>query len=171
MNDSAPRLRIGRRAILTGGLGLAGALVAGKFVGSTPLVGEAVQRVVQARTDIPAPPRVHLAATDGWVSIADPARTPPIGGFWPDPVAPAGRDLYVFGFRDVSGMSDADVKAQRGKAQISAPILAFDEDTHNYVTLTNLGLLQRPDLTDGHTVHFHGFQNAIPLFDGVPDRH
>jgi len=27
----------------------------------------------------------------------------------------------------------------------------------------------RPDLTDGHTVHFHGFPNAVPAFDGVPE--
>jgi FtsP/CotA-like multicopper oxidase with cupredoxin domain len=27
----------------------------------------------------------------------------------------------------------------------------------------------RPDLTDGHTVHWHGFRNALPAFDGVPE--
>ena len=27
----------------------------------------------------------------------------------------------------------------------------------------------RPDLVDGHTIHWHGFVNAIPLFDGVPE--
>ena len=27
----------------------------------------------------------------------------------------------------------------------------------------------RPDLFDGHTLHWHGFVNAIPLFDGVPE--
>ena len=37
------------------------------------------------------------------------------------------------------------------------------------ITLSNLGLAQRPDLVDGHTIHWHGFQNAIPLFDGVPE--
>jgi len=30
---------------------------------------------------------LHLAATDGWVSIADPASTPPFAPFWPDPYA------------------------------------------------------------------------------------
>ena len=29
--------------------------------------------------------------------------------------------------------------------------------------------MQRPDLFDGHTLHWHGFVNAIPLFDGVPE--
>ena len=66
-------------------------------------------------------------------------------------------------------MSRAQVAAQRGKAQISAPMMAFDEEDDVTITLTNLGLLQRPDLFDGHTLHWHGFVNAIPLFDGVPE--
>ena len=27
----------------------------------------------------------------------------------------------------------------------------------------------RPDLFDPHTIHWHGFANQIPYFDGVPD--
>jgi FtsP/CotA-like multicopper oxidase with cupredoxin domain len=77
--------------------------------------------------------------------------------------------MYVFGFRDVTGLSPANVTAQRGKAQISAPLLGFDQETDIKITLTNLGLSVRPDLVDGHTVHWHGFRNAIPLFDGVPE--
>ena len=38
-----------------------------------------------------------------------------------------------------------------------------------YLTLTNVGMLIRPDLFDPHTVHFHGFPNASAVFDGVPD--
>ncbi len=34
--------------------------------------------------------------------------------------------------------------------------------------LTNLGLQQRPDLFDAHTLHWHGFKNAIPYYDGEP---
>ena len=26
----------------------------------------------------------------------------------------------------------------------------------------------RPDLTDAHTLHWHGFRDAIPYFDGEP---
>jgi FtsP/CotA-like multicopper oxidase with cupredoxin domain len=110
---------------------------------------------------------VHLAATDGWASMPDSA--PPIAPFWPDPMAPSGTNMYVFGFRDVTGLSPANVTAQRGKAQISAPLLGFDQETDIKITLTNLGLSVRPDLVDGHTVHWHGFRNAIPLFDGVPE--
>ncbi len=38
-----------------------------------------------------------------------------------------------------------------------------------WVELTNLGLQLRPDLVDGHTLHWHGFRNAIPFYDGVPE--
>ena len=27
----------------------------------------------------------------------------------------------------------------------------------------------RPDLDDSHTIHWHGFRNAIPIFDGTPE--
>jgi FtsP/CotA-like multicopper oxidase with cupredoxin domain len=111
--------------------------------------------------------KVHLAGTDGWVAM--PASAPEDLPFFPDPLAPGGFNTYVFGFRDVTDLDEAGVAAQRGKAQISAPLLAFDEDEDIYITLTNLGLSVRPDLYDGHTLHWHGFVNAIPLFDGVPE--
>jgi FtsP/CotA-like multicopper oxidase with cupredoxin domain len=46
--------------------------------------------------------------------------------------------------------------------------LHFDEDDEYTLDLTNLGLHQRPDLVDSHTIHWHGFRNAIPMFDGEP---
>jgi FtsP/CotA-like multicopper oxidase with cupredoxin domain len=98
-----------------------------------------------------------------------PSGAPADPPFFPDSLAPQGFNTYVFGFRDVTGMSASQVAAQRGKAQISAPMLAFDEGDDITITLTNLGLLIRPDLFDGHTLHWHGFRNAIPLFDGVPE--
>jgi len=110
---------------------------------------------------------VHLVATDGWVSM--PAGAKDVPGFWPDVLAPDPYNMYVFGFRDVTGMNDSQVIAQRGLAQISAPVLGFDEGSEVKITLTNLGLSMRPDLVDGHTLHWHGFNNAIPIFDGVPE--
>ncbi|MEK7325215.1 MAG: multicopper oxidase domain-containing protein, partial [Chloroflexota bacterium] len=56
-----------------------------------------------------------------------------------------------------------------GKVQLSSPILYAKEGGELRITLTNLGFAARPDLTDGHTVHFHGFPNAVPAFDGVPE--
>jgi FtsP/CotA-like multicopper oxidase with cupredoxin domain len=155
---------LSRRALLAGTAGAAGwaMLPAGSSVGSAPRARTAAVAAVPNPTT-----EVHLAGTDGWVSM--PAGAPPIPTFWPDPLAPAGSNLYVFGFRDVTGMTPDQVTAQRGKAQISAPMLTFDQETDIKIQLTNLGLSQRPDLVDGHTIHWHGFQNAIPLFDGVPE--
>jgi FtsP/CotA-like multicopper oxidase with cupredoxin domain len=111
--------------------------------------------------------KLHLAATDGWVSM--PTSAPPVSPFWPDPWAPAPYNMYVFGFRNVTAFTDAEVIAQRGLAQISAPVIGVDEGDEIEVSLTNLGLSMRPDLVDGHTLHWHGFNNAIPIFDGVPE--
>jgi FtsP/CotA-like multicopper oxidase with cupredoxin domain len=157
--------RLTRRALLTGGAGAVGAISLGRVVGSRAL--GAPRRVPVSAPAANPTVEVHLAATDGWVSMPDSA--PPITPFWPDSLAPTPYNLYVFGFRNVTGLTAAQVTAQRGKAQISAPILGFDQETDIKITLTNLGLSVRPDLTDGHTVHWHGFQNAIPLFDGVPE--
>jgi len=138
-------------------------------VGVAAAVGQNTVRAAAAGTAFKATKtsEVHLAATDGWVSM--PTNAPAVAPFWPDPLAPAPYDMYVFGFRDVTGFSDAQVMAQRGKAQISAPTLVFDEGSEVKITLTNLGLAQRPDLIDGHTMHWHGFNNALPIFDGVPE--
>jgi FtsP/CotA-like multicopper oxidase with cupredoxin domain len=158
--------RLTRRALLTGGAGTVGAIALGRLVGDRAFAGPRTAPVGAPAAANPTV-SVHLAATDGWASM--PAGAPAISPFWPDSLAPTPYNLYVFGFRDVTGLTPAAVTAQRGKAQISAPILDFDQETDIKITLSNLGLSVRPDLTDGHTVHWHGFRNAIPLFDGVPE--
>ena len=60
-----------------------------------------------------------------------------------------------------------DVGVMNGN--IPAPLLAFDEDDEVFFTLTNVGMIQRPDLFEQHTVHFHGYPNASSVYDGVPD--
>jgi FtsP/CotA-like multicopper oxidase with cupredoxin domain len=161
MKEHLSRSRMSRRAFLAGSgavAGLAGArLVGGTAVGAVAAAPRAAATTVR---------QLHLAGTDGWVSMPAAPADPP---FFPDSLAPGLFNTYVFGFRDVTGMTASQVAAQRGKAQISAPILAFDQEDDIYVTLSNLGLVQRPDLFDGHTLHWHGFVNAIPLFDGVPE--
>jgi hypothetical protein len=52
---------------------------------------------------------------------------------------------------------------------IPAPEIAFDEDDELFLTLTNVGMIMRPDLFEQHTVHFHGYPNASSFYDGVPD--
>ena len=54
-------------------------------------------------------------------------------------------------------------------AQQPAPLMAINEDDEFFLTLTNVGMIMRPDLFEQHTVHFHGYPNASSFFDGVPD--
>lgn len=94
----------------------------------------------------------HLAAGDGFVNMAD------------------GRLLYMFGFSDVTGMADDMVMMHSMlTANFPAPTLQIREGQKLFLTLTNVGMLMRPDLFDPHSVHWHGFANAAPVFDGVPD--
>ena len=121
---STERAGLGRRAVILGGAGALGAAVLGSRLSFGSAA--AMPRVVTPRAVTPGTPKtVHLAGTDGWVSM--PAGSPPDLPFYPDSLAPDLLDTYVFGFRDVTGFSDAQVAATRGKAQISAPMLAFDE--------------------------------------------
>src|ERR1700730_15002855 len=55
------------------------------------------------------------------------------------------------------------------KGNIPAPLMAIDEDDEFFLTLTNVGMIMRPDLFEQHTVHFHGYPNASAFYDGVPD--
>jgi FtsP/CotA-like multicopper oxidase with cupredoxin domain len=60
-----------------------------------------------------------------------------------------------------------DVGVMNGN--IPAPLMAIDEDDEFFLTLTNVGMIMRPDLFEQHTVHFHGYPNASAFYDGVPD--
>jgi FtsP/CotA-like multicopper oxidase with cupredoxin domain len=94
----------------------------------------------------------HLAAGDGWVLRADGGR------------------FYTFGFSDMTNKSiDKVVVDGLFNAKWSAPTLAFREGQEVYLALSNVGLLLRPDLFDPHSIHFHGFPQAAPIYDGVPD--
>jgi FtsP/CotA-like multicopper oxidase with cupredoxin domain len=123
------------------------------------------------------PPDLFFAGTDGWISL--PA-TPPIfsaslGGVQthPDNLAPAPFTTYIFGFRNVTGLDDTQRANQKNKAQHNAPMFWVDQfnpaaPKDFRMQLTNLGLALRPDLFDAHTIHWHGFRNVIPFFDGEP---
>ncbi len=50
-----------------------------------------------------------------------------------------------------------------------APLIAIDEDDELFLTLSNVGMIMRPDLFEQHTIHFHGYPNASAFYDGVPD--
>jgi len=96
-----------------------------------------------------------LAATDGYVIMP---------GREDDP-------LYVFGFIPVNPNATINdlITTYKGHSQMSAPTLDFLQNDDIKITLTNLGLVQRPDLTDAHTIHWHGFDIPSPLNDGVPE--
>lgn len=95
--------------------------------------------------------QVRYGATDGWIRMPD------------------GSEHYIFGFVDITGVPEAEIFTYRGRAELLAPLLDVGEGDEVYLTLTNLGLPQRPDLDDSHTIHWHGFPNQIPLYDGVPE--
>jgi FtsP/CotA-like multicopper oxidase with cupredoxin domain len=93
----------------------------------------------------------HLTAGDGFVRMAD------------------GRVLYTFGFNDVTGTPAADLVMDTTAANFAAPTIELKETEDFYLTLSNVGMTLRPDLFDPHTVHFHGKENAAPVFDGMPE--
>jgi len=74
---------------------------------------------------------------------------------------PAGIDGHV----DTRPILDVGVM----NGNIPAPMMAIDEDDEFFLTLTNVGMIMRPDLFEQHTVHFHGYPNASSFYDGVPD--
>lgn len=93
----------------------------------------------------------RYGATDGWINMPD------------------GTVHYIFGFCDITDVPENEVFSYRGKATLLAPLLDVYEGDEIYLTLTNLGFPQRPDLDDTHTIHWHGFPNQISLWDGVPE--
>jgi FtsP/CotA-like multicopper oxidase with cupredoxin domain len=94
----------------------------------------------------------QLAAGDGFVMMAD------------------GRQLYMFGFSDATNTPmDQVMQMHMLHANEPAPTIIAREGDHLYVTITNVGMAMRPDLFDPHSIHFHGFANAAPIFDGMPD--
>jgi FtsP/CotA-like multicopper oxidase with cupredoxin domain len=115
-----------------------------------------------------APPDLYFAGTDGWMYLPP---DPPISYFFPDNLAPEPFNMYIFGFRNVTGMTSTQKSNQKMKAQHIAPLFWVDQfngSNEFRLQLTNLGLQIRPDLTDSHTLHWHGFRNVIPFFDGEP---
>jgi FtsP/CotA-like multicopper oxidase with cupredoxin domain len=121
---------------------------------------------------------LELGGTDGWIWLPP---TPAIPPFHPDPLGIEAVDgdpsskltTYIFGFRNVTGLSETEKFNQKNKAQHSAPLIWVNEYNGDptdtlFIKLTNLGLQLRPDLFDAHTLHWHGFKNAIPYYDGEP---
>ena len=96
---------------------------------------------------------MHLGAGDGFVTMAD-GRPP----------------LYIFGFSDLTGtLASQAMDVGALSANFPAPTIRLREGEEFYLNLTNVGMNIRPDLFDPHSVHFHGFPQAAPVFDGTPE--
>ncbi len=97
---------------------------------------------------------MHLSGGDGFATMANDDR----------------KLQYIFSFSDLTGTPENDaMEAGSLAAALPAPLIAVDQGMQFYLTMTNVGMLIRPDLFDPHTVHFHGFPNASSVYDGVPD--
>ncbi len=109
----------------------------------------------------------HLAAGDGFARMAD------------------GSPSYIFSFTDLSGLVSAPTSPTDAQGNTDAqnrvleagmlgaawpaPTIVMYEGAEAYLTLTNVGMMIRPDLFDAHTVHFHGHPNMATVFDGLPE--
>ena len=167
MTQKSPSAKFNRRDFLKllGGAGL--------IVGGATMVPQYLRKVLLPVEAVDAAwpdPDLYWAGTDGWIYLPP---TPAIPPFHPDNLAPPPFNTYMFGFRNVTGMTDTQRNNQKNKAQHSAPLFWVNQyDPNNPVDfrmqLTNLGLAMRPDLFDAHSIHWHGFRNVIPFFDGEP---
>jgi hypothetical protein len=94
---------------------------------------------------------VHVVGGDGWMVLGD------------------GRQAYGFGFSPAQGEGEEVMINGTAAAKFPAPMLTFREGDEVWISLTNVGMIHRPDLFDSHSVHWHGFPQASTVFDGVPN--
>ena len=96
---------------------------------------------------------IHLSSGDGFTKMAD------------------GKDQYIFSFAEIPpGLPIEDIVSDfTGRAMSPAPTIQVKQGQELYLSLTNVGMIMRPDLFDSHSVHWHGFPNAGSVFDGVPE--
>jgi FtsP/CotA-like multicopper oxidase with cupredoxin domain len=142
-----------------------------------PLSGLAKIASGQAGTDTPAEfntvndPVLHLLHPGDPAYTDDPSGSgsPNLGSFTYNGAVGLVFDLENGGAVDgrVDPRQMLDVGVMNGN--IPAPLMAIDEDDEYFLTLSNVGMIMRPDLFEQHTVHFHGYPNASSFYDGVPD--
>ena len=93
---------------------------------------------------------LHVVAGDGWMVLGNGAQT------------------YGFGFAAAQGVDEDVMINGTSNAKFPAPTITFKEGDEVWLSLTNVGMIHRPDLFDQHSVHWHGFPQASAIFDGVP---
>ena len=104
-------------------------------------------------------------AGQGYTSTPTVTIDPPSTSCIGDPGTAVGASACLTGHVDPRPIMDVGVM----NGNIPAPLMAIDEDDEFFLTLTNVGMIMRPDLFEQHTVHFHGYPNASSFYDGVPD--
>jgi FtsP/CotA-like multicopper oxidase with cupredoxin domain len=157
-----------REFVKAAGIGALGTLAAGGLttVGLPGLPGftrpSAAAAAAALNHTFQTGPRIYLSATDGYITMPNRESDP----------------IYIFGFIPVPNVAVSQLLDPtlspptggfKGRAQHIGPILDTTAEVDTYIKLTNLGLLQRPDLIDSHTIHWHGFRTPTSLFDGVPE--
>ena len=120
--------------------------------------GSAVLGDANRETPNPDIKCMHLSAGDGYATMGD------------------GTPRYIFSFADVTGMptrtlaqKEAMIQAGMLAHEWPAPTIVLEEGQEFYLSLTNVGMLMRPDLFDPHSAHFHGFPQSSTVFDGLPE--
>lgn len=93
---------------------------------------------------------LHLTGGDGWMVLGD------------------GTEVYGFGFAPAQGSEDDVMVAGEANANFPAPTIDVREGDEVWISLTNVGMVFRPDLFDAHSVHWHGYPQASAIYDGVP---
>ncbi|MGE4050037.1 MAG: multicopper oxidase domain-containing protein [Piscinibacter sp.] len=93
---------------------------------------------------------MHITGGDGWQVLGD------------------GTPVYGFGFAPAEGEGDEVMSNGEANANFPAPTITLREGDEIWLSLSNVGMIFRPDLFDSHSVHWHGYPNASAIFDGVP---
>jgi FtsP/CotA-like multicopper oxidase with cupredoxin domain len=169
MADRIASARLSRRGFLKLGAGAATAIAAGIFAGkSLATSGELAILSPLRQMGEGSGDMFGIAATDGWIYLPGfvPAPNALNRSFVPDELAPKGRTAYIFGFANLTAVSKT--QALKNQAQINAPLQFVKQGKEYTLRLANLGFASRPDITHSATMHWHGFRNGWPAFDGDP---
>ena len=185
--------RISRRQALQ--LSLGGVLAGGGLLAARgrPSGGGGIQTVSPAGPGAvlqqagPIVQKVRMIATDGFMSYPGRRVRQPLVNFdgtegygYDADRIDGGDGVYSFGFRgvdpdDIGGQDPYEaeigdlVGPYKGLVTNPSPIVGFAKDAQVFLKLSNLGFELRPDLDDAHTLHWHGFRQAVAVFDGVPE--
>ncbi len=101
---------------------------------------------------------MHLSGSEGFITMAD------------------GYAQFMFGFGELIDETTnlgipqgQSLRAGIMNARMPSSKIVLEQGEEFFLTLTNAGFVQRPDLFDSHTIHYHGFPEVSGTYDGVPE--